>query len=392
MPVFMLVVVASPGSEELSSAPRGPEDVMLSLGTVVAWLSMLITGAILSILRPRNPIGWLLLVSGACLILTNFAPTYAEAAVILGWSLPGYQLLDWLQPAFERLGSLLFIVWIPLLFPDGQLVGARWRPIAWAAVLLIPIFIALTFLTDNDDEFGRTLPNPTALGGAAEEVAETVVSIMEVTLVGFIVLAFVSVIVRFRRSRGAARQQMKWFLGAVGLLFASQISTVVSWLLGAELLANSFYFAAELARGLVPIAIGIAVLRYRLYEIDRIISRTIGWALVTLLLVGSFVGLVLASTAVLEAITGGNTLAVAGSTLVVAALFTPLRSRVQRAVDRRFDRARYDGERLIGAFGERLRDEVDLETIRSDILGTVDQAVRPAGVGLWLRERQGGGR
>ncbi len=143
---------------------------------------------------------------------------------------------------------------------------------------------------------------------------------------------------------------------------------------------------------LLPVAIGIAVLRYRLYEIDRLISRTIGWAIVTALLVGAFALLVLGSSAVLEPLTGGNTLAVAGSTLVVAALFTPLRARVQRAVDRRFDRARYDGERLVGAFGERLRDEVDLEVIRADVLGTVDQAVRPTTVGLWLRERPEGGR
>jgi len=147
-----------------------------------------------------------------------------------------------------------------------------------------------------------------------------------------------------------------------------------------------------LALAFLPIAIGVAVLRYRLYEIDRLISRTIGWATVTIVLVGAFSLLVLGSSAVLEPLTGGNTLAVAGSTLIVAALFTPLRSRVQRAVDRRFDRARYDGERLVGAFGERLRDEVDLETIRADVLATVDQAVRPASVGLWLRERPEGGR
>jgi hypothetical protein len=139
---------------------------------------------------------------------------------------------------------------------------------------------------------------------------------------------------------------------------------------------------------LVPIAIGIAVLRYRLYEIDRLISRTIGWALVTALLIGAFLLLVLASTELLRPLTGGNTLAVAGSTLIVAALFAPLRGRVQRAVDRRFDRARYDGERLLAAFGLRVRDEVDLETIRADVLATVDAAVRPAHAGLWLRERR----
>ncbi len=263
---------------------------------------------------------------------------------------------------------------------------------AWLTGLTMVVGIALTLVTDNDDEFGRHLPNPTALGGQAEELAELLSTSLSVATVGFIVLAFISVIVRFRRSTGGERQQMKWFFGAVGLAFASNIGMTAFFVLGVEPLANSFYFVNQILIGLVPIAIGIAVLRYRLYEIDRLISRTIGWAIVTVVLVGAFVLLVLASTELLEPLTGGNTLAVAGSTLVVAALFAPLRARVQRAVDRRFDRARYDGERLVGAFGERLRDEVDLDVIRADILGTVDAAVRPSSVGLWLRQREGRGR
>ena len=263
---------------------------------------------------------------------------------------------------------------------------------AAAIIVATPIVVGLGFLTDNDEEYGRTLPNPTALGGTAEELAEAATVLLNVAFLAVILLVFASVILRFRRSLGAERQQLKWFLAAVSLLVGSVLLTTAGFVAGLELLSSAFYFASEFALGLLPIAIGIAVLRYRLYEIDRLISRTIGWALVTALLVGTFILLVLGSSAVLEPLTGGNTLAVAGSTLVVVALFTPLRGRVQRAVDRRFDRARYDGERLVGAFGERLRDEVDLETIRADVLGTVDAAVRPASVGLWLRERPEAGR
>jgi hypothetical protein len=154
-----------------------------------------------------------------------------------------------------------------------------------------------------------------------------------------------------------------------------------------EVVGSVFWNLGIISFALVPIAIGIAVLRYRLYEIDRLISRTIGWAIVTGVLVGTFAVLVLGLQAVVQPLTGGNTLAIAGSTLVVAALFDPLRRRVQGAVDRRFDRGRYDGERLLDAFGERLRDEVDLGTIRSDVLATVDAAVRPSAAGLWLRQR-----
>ena len=190
---------------------------------------------------------------------------------------------------------------------------------------------------------------------------------------------------RFHRGSAVERKQLKWF-GSVLVLALLMLLTTFVVPAPYDQLA---WVVASLSIGLVPIAIGIAVLRYRLYEIDRLISRTIGWALVTGLLVGAFALLVLGSSAVLEPLTGGNTLAVAGSTLVVALLFAPVRSRVQRAVDRRFDRSRYDGERTLAAFGERLRDEVDLATIRADVLATVETSVRPSRVGLWLRSPGG---
>jgi peptidoglycan/LPS O-acetylase OafA/YrhL len=196
---------------------------------------------------------------------------------------------------------------------------------------------------------------------------------------------------RYWRATGLLKLQMRWLVAALAaIVVAIAIGLIILAVAGDD--AVYAWIPAMLAYPLVPLAIGIAVLRYRLYEIDRLISRTIGWALVTAMLIGAFLLLVLASTELLQPLTGGNTLAVAGSTLIVVALFAPLRGRVQRAVDRRFDRARYDGERLLGAFGERLRDEVDLETVRNDFLATVDQAVRPASVGLWLREREGSGR
>jgi hypothetical protein len=390
--IALLLWVFAVLGERATGASQGLVDVALALATLGAWVSMLLAGATLAILRPRNPIGWLLLVGGTLVVLTDFAPSYAELAVLQAWDLPGYRVLDWLQPVFESVGFFLVVFWVPLLFPTGRLPGPRWRAVAWTAAILMPISSALTFVTDNDDPFGRTLPNPTAIGGTAERVVETVTGVLNAMAVLFILLALVSVVVRFRRSAGVERQQLKWFLGGLAVLVASIVAMSIAYVFAIESLSGVLYFAATLTQSLLPIAIGIAVLRYRLYEIDRLISRTIGWALVTVVLVGAFALLVLGSSAVLEPFTGGDTLAVAVSTLAVAALFAPLRGRVQRAVDRRFDRARYDGERLVGAFGERLRDEVDLDTIRSDILATVDAAVRPASVGLWLRERQGDGR
>jgi hypothetical protein len=202
------------------------------------------------------------------------------------------------------------------------------------------------------------------------------------------VVAGASLIVRFLRARGLERSQLKliaWAgtLAGVCLISNAVLSPIAPW-------TNPVTYATGGAAAcLLPLAIGIAVLRYRLYEIDRLISRTIGWAIISGTLVAAFVALVFGFQALLAPLTGGNTLAVAGSTLVVAALFAPVRSRVQRAVDRRFDRSRYEGEQLLAAFGERLRDEVDLATIRADVLATVDAAVRPARAALWLREGPG---
>ena len=205
-----------------------------------------------------------------------------------------------------------------------------------------------------------------------------------------VVLSAASLVLRVRRSAGVARQQLKWFAAAAvfaGLTLAGPATLFNLAITGdpSAPTVKAFEILTMVALLLVPIAVGIAVLRYRLYEIDRLISRTISWAIVTGLLVAAFVVLILALSSILEPLTGGSTLAVTGSTLVTAALFAPLRNRVQRAVDRRFDRSRYDGERLLAAFGERRRNQVDLVMISDDVLATVDAAVRPSHAGLWLR-------
>jgi hypothetical protein len=382
---FSFVVYASPEAAQLPNRTGDLAESASIVVTVMAWLAMIGTGAALVILRPRNSIGWLLLVGGFATICATFGEIYVQVALDLDWRLPGYAFVDWILPLVSTPSSVLIAVWVPLLFPTGSLPGRRWRPVAWAIGLLIvgDVFLRL-FTDDHLDPYGRALPNPVAIRGDAGAFAEALIQVTTVGLVVSIILAYGSVIFRFRRASGVERQQLKWFLASVGLVFVTLMGMAFTFALG-DVVAEFFYFLNQIAVGLPPIAIGIAVLRYRLYDIDRLISRTIGWAIVTVTLVGVFALLVLGSSAVLHPLTNGNTLAVAGATLVVAALFAPLRSRVQHAVDRRFDRARYDGEQLTAAFGERLRDEVDRETIRADVLDTVDAAVRPASVGLWLR-------
>jgi hypothetical protein len=201
-------------------------------------------------------------------------------------------------------------------------------------------------------------------------------------------LAVASLVIRYRRAAGVERAQLKWFAFVTAISVPAFLVTVV--LYGntgvapiASLVAGLVAFGGL---ALLPIAIGIAVLRYRLYEIDRLVSRTISYGVLTAIVGGLFVGFILVFQAVLAPVTGSNELAVAGSTLLAAALFQPIRRRVQRIVDRRFNRSRYDAERTVAAFAERLRDEVDLEQLRAEILATVTATVEPSSVSLWLRE------
>jgi hypothetical protein len=200
------------------------------------------------------------------------------------------------------------------------------------------------------------------------------------------------VAVRFRRGSSIERHQVKWLLSVALVGVIAFPVAVASQLLAPEsIFSTGAWLVGFMALIALPLTIGLAILRYRLYEIDRIISRTLGWGLVTGILVVVFVVLVVGLQAVLAPVTDNNTLAVAASTLVAFALFQPLRRRVQRAVDRRFDRARYDGERTVTAFGSRLRDRVELAAIRGDVLATVDVVVRPSSAELWLRGPGPGG-
>ncbi len=236
--------------------------------------------------------------SGLSFVYSYVGPDYVDRVETLGWGLPGHAFVDWVLPPVENLYYFFIAIWIPILFPDGRLPGRRWRPVAWLIGFSMVAFVTLSFLTDDNEEFGRQLPNPTALGGDAEAFARLLSGAAAAAIVGSFVLALVAVIVRYRRSTGAERQQMKWFLAAVSLVFVSNIGMTVFFALGIPV-ASAFYVMTQVTVGLVPIAIGIAILRYRLYDIDRLISRTIGWALVTGILAAVFVGVVLALQALL---------------------------------------------------------------------------------------------
>jgi hypothetical protein len=368
------------------STSGSDQSITLPLGVIAAdaifFSSM---GLLILRQRPGNRIAWVLGAAGALIILTfNGFVIGALAFLTVGGDdvVGGFAALI----GATTLGPALFVALalLPILFPDGRLPGPRWRgPVAVAfGLILIPSIVGLV----QPGPVNTELPdNPLGLDLPAVVALRDLGGLLPLGLLGAAVLAVAAVATRIRRSTGVERQQMKWLLGSVtviGLFLPLSFADTFLDDAGAFTIIDAIAMASM---ALLPISIAIAVLRYRLYEIDRLISRTIGWAVVTGVLVAVFALGVIGLQTVLAGFTQGETLAVAASTLIAFALFQPVRRRVQRAVDRRFDRARYDGERTAAAFAERLRDQVDLATLRQTLVATTDEAVRPVTAAVWLR-------
>ncbi len=374
---MVALTLASTMSPDSAALPDRP-DIVNVLAATATFVTLPTVGAILAILRPRNPIGWMFLLSGAGIIVSIFSSEYVGRAVTFGASLPGVVLVDWLGAWSSSVSICLMVIWIPLLFPDGHLPGPRWRPVAWvAAVTLVATMVASAIATGP--AYAGRLPNPVGIEGPWMDAVAAVNSGAIFPLIALLgILSLASLVVRFRRARDVERQQLKWFLLAVGYLIVAVVVAFATELEGA-------WYGLLFGLALLPVAAGIAVLRYRLYDIDRIISRTVAYAMVTAVLALVFVGGILLFQTILSPVLRGNAVAVAASTLVVAALFQPLRRRVQTRVDRRFNRSRYDAERTVAAFSVRLRDDVDLESLRRDVQGVVEQTVAPVSISLWMR-------
>jgi hypothetical protein len=344
-----------------------------------------LVGAVVAARRPRLPIGWLLVAIGLLMALGLAAGQYAVVAVLdAPGSLPFGPAAAWLS-AWPFTAGFLLLPFLFLLFPTGRLPGPRWRPLAWAgAVVYAANVFGVAFQPGpiNPEELGP-LENPLAIpaiGGAGDLPARIVIPLMLL-----VVLASVaSLLVRLRRSVGVERQQLKWFAYAAGLFGLATFVNVVASLLGADqagLLVTTVPVVA------LPAAIGVAVLRHNLFDIDRVINRTIVYGLLSAVLGALYLIAVLLLGRLLLPVTGDDALAVAGSTLAVAALFQPARRRVQTLVDRRFDRRRYDAARAVAAFSTRLRDQLELDALSGELLAVVDATVQPASASLWLRPR-----
>jgi hypothetical protein len=327
-------------------------------------------GAVVAAHRPANPIGWLFLaigLSGALGVVSNEYVNYT--LVVDPGALPGGPIAAWLSawtwwPAYGLVPLVL------LVFPDGRLPSPRWRWAAWLAgggVALMTLGIAGSTLADPV-RFALSEEEPDGLPGLVLAVS------VGAAMVSFLA-ALVSLVLRWRRAWGNEREQLKWVAFAAGLALVANLCFQVLQLPGLGLVGVV----------LVPVGAAVAILRYRLYDIDRIISRTVAYGMLTALLGLVYVAGVFVFGRLLNPDGGSSSLAVAASTLAVAALFQPARRRVQDAVDRRFNRARYDAARTVGTFSARLRDEIDLDTLSAELLAVVNQTMQPTRVSLWLR-------
>jgi hypothetical protein len=346
--------------------------------------SLGVMGALIVTRQPSNAVGWILWLAAVATAVSTAASAYANHAVATDNAhSPGTVFVAWLSQIGFFPAIVGIIIFIPLLFPDGRFLGRRWRWAGAFGVAVIGAIVAGEMFAPGPISSYPTIANPVGLAAFGSLGPVIAFANGPAVILAAAGLGIMSSVLRYRKGSPIERAQLRWFAATVVLTLAMLVLSVI---LGSEPIGQLAWLGGIISLSLIPIAIGVAILRYRLYEIDRIISRTIGWAIVTGLLVGVFAGLVVALQAVLAPVTNESTLAVAASTLVAFALFQPLRRRVQQAVDRRFDRARYDGERIVDAFAARLRDLVELETVSDDLQATVSRSVNPAGTSLWLRE------
>jgi hypothetical protein len=307
---------------------------------------------------------------------------YAALGAVATPPSPGYDIAGVIANAIFIYPIVIALVGIPLIFPDGHLISPRWR---WVVAL---VYVAMAAATAQN----LITPDPTMPGGALGIPALAGLAAFlggfssAMSVIGFGAAA-AALWVRFHRGGRVVRQQLKWLVAVVAVAAAC---FPLAFIIPDESGLNQLFFLlGVLALVAFPIAIAIAILRYHLFEIDRLISRTIAYVLITAVLVGAYALLVIVIQRPLADLARGDTISVALSTLIVAALFQPLRRRVQAIVDRRFDRARIDADLTTAAFSERLRDEVDIETLTTELGETVRTTVRPERLGIWLRE---GGR
>ena len=357
------------------------------LENTVAALSFAPVGALIAARHPENFVGWLLCLLGVAFSIGHFSSEYAVYTMLTEPdSLPAGEVMAWISswilPPIVGIQVFSF-----LLFPTGRLPSSRWRPLAWLIVTYVLVGMITSAFSIGANAGLGPIPNPLGIEGFSE-VYDMVLNVLPLLYVA----VALSLFVRLRRARGVESQQIKWFAYGVaatisGIIFAYIVPGFVDTPLW---FARAGYVLNVAVTPAIPISMGIAILRYKLYDIDLIINRTLVYGSLTASLVALYFGGIILLQRVFVAFTGQqSTLAVVASTLLIAALFNPLRRRIQSFIDRRFYRWKYDARKTLEAFSVKLRDETDLEALNDDLVGVVVETMQPSHVSLWLRPDPG---
>jgi hypothetical protein len=353
---------------------------------VAAAVAYTLIGTLLATRRPGNRLGWLFLVIGVLVIASTFALQWAVFGLETRPGAPAAAAALWLGLCLSAAGLGLSITFPLLLFPDGHLVGRRvWIVAGLATIGLIVLLLGLANGSSAPPGFPslyERTPNPFAV---SDPNVDPGIGIQLLSLSAL--LSSGLLLARFRASRGVTRQQYKWVVFAMALLVATFIADTAARVMGSRVyVIIGPMLSASIA--FVPVSMGIAILRHQLFDIDRVINRALLYAFLSTGLIGVYGLAVVIFQALLDPITQGGDLAVAATTLLVAALFRPLRAGIQRVMDRRFNRAHYDATQTIEAFNTKLRDEVDLETVGHNLLAVVNATMQPTHASLWMRPKR----
>ena len=379
---FLAFSAALPGGREPMLIP-----IMVQGGLVVLYG---VLGALIASRRPGNPIGWIFCAMAATLGLLSAAYGYADYALYAtGEALPGALLTAWLTNWLFMVPVFIAPCLLFLLFPEGRPPSPRWRPVVWAVVVVGAGAIIVTAFEPGRLDAHPHVANPLGLGGPFGEMIRLAKDAADVVAIPVFLFCLVSVVVRLRRSGGRERLQVKWVAYAAVLTATSFASSfLVDLLPSGQIVVDVFFLSGVVGFAAIPVAAGIAVLRHRLYDIDVLINRTLVYGSLTVLLVAFYFAGVSTAQALFRALTDQEQqpqLAIVVSTLAIAALFNPLRRRIQSFIDRRFYRRKYDARKTLEAFSAKLRNETNLDALNAELVGVVRETMQPAHVSLWLR-------
>jgi hypothetical protein len=399
LPIVILQVVLTISGVLLAALARSASSsvslgfTLEALGQAITILAFPAVGAFIFWRRPEHPVGWLFCATNLGWAILAFAGSYAMYALVANpGSLPAGKFAAWFYawPAYITIGPLVLLF---LLFPDGTLLSPRWRLLAWTAVGVAVVGAVASALAPGQiPDIGFEINNPLGVEGPLGWLFAQLAALVRAPLsVALIVAVVISLVLRQHRASGQERQQLKWFTTSVVVVTITGVAWAVlaapyglqaampTW-------AEGVNVASLLSLVLIPVSAGIAILKYHLYDIDLVINRALVYGVLTTTLVALYLGSIVVLQRIFVLLTGEkSTLAVVASTLVIAALFTPLRRRVQGFVDRRFYRRKYYAAKTIEAFSAKLRNETDLEALNDDLVGVVRETMQPSHVSLWLR-------